>query len=178
MTYHSVLCEEAVRPIIELAKKNLQRDGFLQPVLFVTLGSGQRMICGVDLPHDSEERPAYFYRLGEWFEREGKVVHEALFLSEGWQVNVQTSPGAFAVPPSRHPQREETISAIGCNITRTRMTSVSVPFQRGTKGELVWQPNGFAEYDTPMGEEAWVIGFLDDFFEGYLRQPPQKVRRD
>lgn len=177
ITVPSLLSYEAVRPILELAKKNLVSDGFLQPVLFVTLGTGQRLICGVELPQTFEQRREYFQRLGASFQQDRKVVREALFLSEGWYVNVRTSPGAFAVPPSRHPQREETITVIGRDAAKTRVTFLVVPFKRVANGELVWQPIGFATYAAPTGEEMGVSGFLDDFFEGYLREPPPKNRR-
>lgn len=82
----SILTRDFVRGMLKSARVNLKKDGFLQPVLFLRLQSGERGIMPLELPNTHEEQELYFTSLGVSMEGTGREIDEALFLSETWYV--------------------------------------------------------------------------------------------
>ena len=96
-----------------IARKNLETDGRLYPVLFLRFDDGERAVYPLELAKTTAEKYAYFAALGAALHRVGKAVQEAVFLSESWFLEVQKTVSALDIPPSRHPQRREAIVVMG-----------------------------------------------------------------
>ncbi len=160
----SILESASVQVILEIAKKNLERDGDLHPVLFLRLASGERAVLPINLSGCSDERKAAVAQVGRVLRSQGKIVEEALFLSVGWFVKVSEPALDLKVPPSQHPNRRESILIVGRDATRTRTTSLIQSFSRDGNGKPRWQEIEMAEYNVPVEAGSGPLGLIDYLF--------------
>ncbi len=161
----SILAQEFVEVILTMAQENLRRDGALAPVLFVRFQGGEQAITLLDLPATTEEKEDYLAALGLSFRQTGRVVEEALFVSETWYVAAE--PGQrlnLDVAPSRHPRRQEAITIVGRNADRTRHTIVVQTFGRDRHQRPVLGRMEAAEYNTLSGQGSRPVGLVDYIF--------------
>ena len=161
----SILSREVIEDLLITAKKNLERYGSLQPVLFVQLANGERLAVAVSLSGTGEEKRRVFTDLRTLLQRQGRIVDEAVLLSEGWFVDAQKVVNATLVPPSQHPQRQEAITLVGRDAHRTRTTCVVQPFGRTENGQPTWQEAKLAMYDVPVGKGSFPVGIIDCLFD-------------
>jgi hypothetical protein len=160
----SILKREFIEMVLATAKKNLEKDGWLQPVLFLQFTGGQRAVCPLGLPKVSDAKQAYFAALGASLHQAGKAIHEAAFLSESWFVEAQKAVSALDFAPSRHPQRQEAIVVIGRDAGRQRVSSVVQPFTRQAENRPVWGELVIATYNNAV-ETGWhPVGLLHYLF--------------
>lgn len=160
----SILALENVELILAAAKDNLKRDKFLQPILFMHLTTGERLMAPVELSGTTTEKVRYLNRIGFSLWQQGKAVAEAILLAEGWFVALKEPTTAYIVPPSQHPERREAIVLIGRNADRTKLTSVVQPFSRDEDDEPIWQTPEMTAFDTPPSEAMQLVGLLDYLF--------------
>ena len=164
MQKKSMLGKEYIERLLAIAKTNLKRDGRLAPVLFFKFTGGERTTCLPDLPEGSAERQACFADLGASLHRAGKTICEAVFLAEGWFVDVKKTGAALTVAPSQHPQRQEAIVIIGRDASGERLSSVIQPFTRRGEDRPVWEKLAMASYNTTPETGLRTAGLLDCLF--------------
>jgi hypothetical protein len=160
----SILAEAFCEHLFTTARKNLERDGFLAPVMFVNVGTRSPVIVPLMYPPSSQEKQRYFIELGIRFRTLGQTILEAVMLMESWTVNAQTAPSALRFLPSQHPSRREAIALIGRNATNNCVTFVMQLFTKGKNNHLVWGERPMAFYNKPAEEAAQPSGLLDYLF--------------
>jgi hypothetical protein len=171
----SILGKEFIEVMLATARKNLETDGYLCPVLFLRFEGGERAIYPLELARSSAEKRAYFAALGAALHRAGKAVQEAVFLSESWFLEVQKTVSALDIQPSRHPQRREAILVMGRDADGERVSSVVQPFSHQGHGQPIWGELALATYNTAAGTGFRQVGLLDDLFAANQRK---EVRKD
>jgi hypothetical protein len=164
MNAYSILAEEFVEKVLIIAKRNLETDGYLAPVLFVRTESGEANLIPLRLPRTPDQKQLYFRALGSSLRHSGKLIQEALMLSESWFVQAKKSPEAWNIRLSQHPDRKEAITALGRNVDRSRYTSVVQPFDRTERDKLSWATPEVTLYNEPCGNGSFPIGMLDYLF--------------
>jgi len=164
MFENSILTKQSIETILATARRNLETDGGVCSVLFVQLASGQREARLVTLPATSEEKRTYFAALGRALRQEGKLIQEAVLVSEGWFVRTNEAPDAFKTPPSQHPLRQEAITVIGRNASGTRVSSVVQPFTRDGENKPIWCQPIFASYNEASDKGYQLCGLIDNLF--------------
>jgi hypothetical protein len=164
MAIPSLLAKGVLEPMLNTARKNLARDGFLMPVLFVAVPDSRHGIVPLALPQTAEQKQRYFAHLGFLFRRSGQTVSAAAMLSESWFVNPQTAPAALKLMPSQHPCRQEAVVLIGRNAGNTRSTHVVQPFARDRHNRPVWGKDLIAVYNEPVQTAGKSLGLLDYLF--------------
>jgi len=163
MEARSILTKGFLQPVMATARKNLEADGRLYPVLFLHWSDGGLAAGLVQLPATSEEKRAYFRNLGFSFRRQGTRIQEAIFVAESWFVMAR-KPGSLDVASSCHPQRQEAIVIVGRNAPASRYSLLVQPFGRDGEGKLVWRRLAVARYDAPLDEGYQPGGLLDYLF--------------
>lgn len=160
----TILAQPFVDAILGTAKRNVEADGFLTPVVFVQFANGERIVCPLKLPNTPDEKRRYFINLGCEFRQAGRIIQEALALLEGWYVDARTAASTLQFAPSQHPQRQEALVVIGRNAEQTRSTSVIQPFGRGDQNRPVWEAPAMAEYNVPASGACQPAGLVDYLF--------------
>ena len=163
----SILGQEFVETVLQVARVNLERDGALHPVLFLRLRSDERMVMLLkELPNTAGERQEYFTALGLALRHTGRRIDEAVFMSESWYVEMEEGGAEIDVAPSQHPQRREAITVIGRDDRRTRLTHVLQPFHRGDQNQPIFDERPMEEYNIPAGKFPQAVGLVDYLFDG------------
>jgi hypothetical protein len=103
--------------------------------------------------------------LGNTLRRCGRPVVEAVLLAESWYVDAAQSPGALAVAPSHHPDRQQAITLIGRHADHSRETQVVQPFRRDSDRQWVWEKRPLELYNQPVNQPGAAISLLDYLFE-------------
>jgi|SRR5581483_4135158 len=161
----SILSQEFAEGILRQAKQNLKKDGALSPMLFLQFKEGEGGIVPLDLPDTHEERAEYFAVIGATFQSQGKVIEEALFLSDTWYVSAEGEGRlSLDVAPSKHPKRREAITIIGRDAQRTRYTMVVQVYGRDRQHQPVFEPPALAEYNIFGTPTSGPVGLLDHLF--------------
>jgi hypothetical protein len=135
----SILDSRSIEEILRMAKKNLECDGHVAPVLFLQLQTGKQLMTPLHFPEITEERRRYLTGLGFALLRDGKILAEAVMVLETWFVRTKGNLAPLTMAPSQHPQRKEAVVLIGRNATKSRSVIVMQPFSRGSKGEPIWE---------------------------------------
>jgi hypothetical protein len=161
----SILDKAFIDHILATARRNLECDGKLWPVLFVRFNEGMPVPSLMDFPDTTEERQAYLAAVGSSMRREGKVVREALLLMEGWIVKVRSGAHDLALPPSQHPLRQEAITIMGRDASGTHTSSVVQTFQRNEKNKVIWSEALLASYNQAASQGCQPVGLLDCLFD-------------
>lgn len=164
MVNDSILSFEFSSRVLSVAKKNLMRDSFLQPVAFLQAVSGKRHILKLDLSKGDNHR--VLIALGRSIKAQGIEIAEASMVFESFFVEVQSAPGALRVPPSCHPMRREAINLFGRDAERKKVTSVIVPFRK-VGGQIIFESPSYEEYATTGGGVSF-LGLVDDLFVGNM----------
>lgn len=160
-----ILAQAFVEGILKQAKQNLKRDGTLAPMLFLRFKEGEGGIMPLGLPDTHEERQLYFAVIGMSFLAAGKIIEEALFLSETWYVEAEKNERlTLDVAPSLHPRRREAITIVGRDAPRTRYTMVIQTFERDRHQQPVFGPPTLAEYNAFGTPTSGPVGLLDHLF--------------
>jgi hypothetical protein len=166
----SILDRTFMDAILATAKRNLEHDGRLCPVLFVQFDEGAPVGCLLDLPATVEGKRACLASVGWSMRREGKVVREALLLAEGWFVKVQTGTIDLMMRPSQHPLRQEAITIMGRDASGTRTSTVVQAFGRDSGDKPVWTEPVVASYNEPVGVGYQPVGLLDCLFDAAINR--------
>jgi hypothetical protein len=161
----SILDKTFIDAILATARRNLEHDGCLWPVLFVRFDEGSPVGFVVDLPATAEGRRAYLAAMGWSMRREGKVVREALLVIEGWFVKVRSGTDDLAIAPSRHPLRRKAITIMGRDANGERVSSVVQPFSRNRGNKPIWTDPVVASYNEADSRTYQPVGLLDYFFD-------------
>ncbi len=163
----SILAKEFVETVLEVARKNLERDGALHPVLFLELRNDEQLVMLLkEFPDTVEERQDYFTALGLALPHTGRRIDEAVFVSEAWYVGMEEGGTEFDVAPSQHPERREAIVVMGRDAKRTRLTHVLQPFHRGEQNQPIFDQRVMEEYDIPADQFPEAVGLIDYLFTG------------
>lgn len=160
----SILAKVFCEHIFTTARKNLEHDGFLAPVLFVNVGTSGPVIVPLKYSLSPQGKQRYFMELGIQFRILGQTILEAVMLMESWTVNAQTAPSVLRFPPSQHPSRQEAVVLLGRNATNTIVTFVMQVFTKGNNNHLVWGEMPMALYNKPAEMAARPSGLLDYLF--------------
>ena len=160
-----MLDSTTIQEILNIGKKNLELDGKLYPILFFRLQTGEQLYTALKLPDGADMRRLYITGLGFSLLKDGKVLEEAVMLTEGWVVAVNKKADYLAVAPSQHPQRKEAIIMIGRDAAKSRQFLLIQPFTRGSKNEPLWEKvEGIMPDDDPKASELCYQGLLDFLF--------------
>lgn len=167
----SILSRDFIRAVLLGAGANLERDGFLQPVLFLRMQNGKRGIVALDLPEAHPEKEIYFAELGLFIARKSGLLDEAVFVSESWYVSPTGEDALAPLSPSRHPQRKEAIMVSGRNVQETREAFVIQTFGRDDQNRPVPGPIMVEEYHEQPDDEPGLhaVGLLDYLFPPRVR---------
>ena len=162
----SILSRDFVRAILLGADENLQRDGSLQPVLFLRLKNGKRGIVPLELPETHAEKEMYFAGLGLFVARTSGPLDEAVFVSESWYVSPEQGTDFSRIRPSRHPLRQEAILISGRNAAETREAFVIQTFGRDAQNRPVPGAVMVEEYHDTTDDEPGLhaVSLLDYLF--------------
>src|SRR5581483_10273266 len=107
------------------------KEGALIPGLFLRFKDGRSQILPLDLREIVAARQIYFAVIGLTFHRQGKKIHEALFLDEILYVEAGKNRRlSLDIATNLHPKHREAIVIVGHNAPRTRYTMVVQPFWR------------------------------------------------
>jgi hypothetical protein len=161
----SILDKAFIDHILATARRNLECDGKLWPVLFVRFDEALPVGFGIELPTTTEGRRAYLAAVGWSMRLERKIVREALLVMEGWIVKVRNGADDLALPPSEHPLRQEAITIMGRDASGTHTSSVVQTFERNEKNKPIWTEALLASYNEPVGAGYQPIGLLDCLFD-------------
>jgi hypothetical protein len=173
MNTASMLTKGIAESLLKVACENLERDGFLIPVLMLNINEKGRLMHMLKaLPNTPEQKQAYFAKIGAHYGYLGQLIREAVLLMESWMVQVQQAPAALRLRPSQHPCRQEVLMLIGRDAANSRSTQVIQPFTRDTTNKLVWSKPLMAIYDEPVKQGHSVQGLLDDLFLANQRFGP------
>jgi hypothetical protein len=118
----------------------------------------------MDVPNTTEQRQAYFAKIGTRFRRLGQPIQAAVSLAESWVVLAQQAPAALRIPPSQHPSRQEALVVIGRNADNTRTTQVIQPFTRNATSKPVWSAPAIAVYNESVAKGHSAQSLLDELF--------------
>lgn len=161
----SILAQAFVEGILGQARQNLKKDGALSPMLFLRFKEGEGGIMPLDLPDTHEQRAALFAAIGTSFLSGGKMIEEALFLSETWYVETDEERRlSLDVAPSKHPKRREAITIVGRDAPRTRYTIVIQVFGRDRHQQPVFESPVVADYNVFGSPTSGPVGLLDHLF--------------
>lgn len=177
MNTTSILMKRVVEPLLNLARENLERDGFLVPVLMADLVSTSPLVLMTsaqaplivmlkDVPNTPEQRHAYFAEMGAEFRSLGQTVRAAVSLMESWMVQAHQAPAVHRIRPSQHPSRQEVLALVGRDAENTRTTQVIQPFTRTATNQLVWSEPVIAIYNEPVTQGYHAQSLLDALFLG------------
>lgn len=160
----SILAPEFVETVLTAAKENLNRDGYLSPVLFLHLEGGGRVMFSLRLPETPEEKQAYFAGIGLATYQAGQRIQEAVFVSEAWYVDVSEEGTVPDIAPSQHPKRREAITIVGRNADKSRISFVIQPFSRDSQNQPLWEEMPLARYNVATDEDVHPVGLIDYLF--------------
>ncbi len=167
----SILNADNIQNILKIAKENVERNGALQPVVFLHLTSGEHLVTPFDTSGTSQDKIIAMARIGFSLAKQGKAVAEAIMLAEGWFVSQMDGKLDLTTPPSEQPQRREAIVLVGRNASRSRVSSVLQPFTRNGNG-IVWQEMELVAFNEPPAAKLELAGLLDFLFvDEQMRQP-------
>jgi len=164
MSKPSFLAQAVLEPMLNTARKNLERDGYLVPVLFVQASIAGLQIGSLMLPQTPEQKRRYLAGLGSAFRQRDQMIRSAAMLSESWFVNAQETPGTMTIPPSKHPDRQEAISLIGRDANKTRITHVIKPITRDAQNRPLCGDPVIAFYNEPAQTTGKFNSLLDYLF--------------
>ena len=164
MTNKTILGQRLVEATLRSARQELEREGVLQPVLYVLIVGDTALEMPLTLPDTPELKAKYFFGIGRHLSERGLQPREAVLVSESWFVAVQQAPAAMDFPPSEHPSRQEAIVLIGRSADNRRFTQVVQPFTRDKHNRPVWQAMPMAVFDETQTPEQSSTGLLDHFF--------------
>ena len=165
MNTASILTQEAVEPLLTVARENLEKDGFLVPVLLLDVAAKDPvMLMLMDFPDTPQAKQAYFAKIGAQFGRLGRRIQEAVSLAEAWMVLAQQAPAAHRILPSRHPSRQEVLALVGRDAANSRSTQLIQPFTRDAANKPLWGEPAIAVYNEPVEQGHRAQGLLDDLF--------------
>jgi hypothetical protein len=150
-----------VERILKIAKKNMEQDGFVNPVLFLGQIDGRHFVMPLDLPPTAPDRVRFVQALGLDLLAKGMVLQEAVLIMESWMVRRREL--TLSIPPSQDPQRQEAIVIIGRNAAKTQTTMVLQPFVRTESGTIVWD-EPIADVQTSPSPSNHFTGILDYLF--------------
>ena len=165
MTTKTILGQRLGEAQLRAAKQHLEREGVLQPLLYVLIAGDTALEMPLTLPDTPEMKAKYFFGIGRQLDERGFQPREAVLVSESWFVAVQQAPAAIDFPPSKHPSRQEAIVLIGRSADNRRFTQVVQPFTRDKHNRPVWQAMPMAVYDETQTPDKGSAGLLDTFFE-------------
>lgn len=158
----AILGKAALLGLLKEARKNLEENGTLQPMLFIELGIGEGIICPLEMPDDSAVKYRMFEAIGNDIRERKGTIKDAVLLSETWIVMAKEAPDATKYMPSQHPCRQEAIVLVGRNADKTRSAIAIQTFTRDEHNAPVWSEPQVMLSDSPQGLAA--EGVLDALF--------------
>jgi len=172
MTNKTILVQKLVEAQLRAARQDLERDGGLQPLLYVLIVGDTALEMPLTLPDTPEMKTKYFFGIGRHLSERGFQPREASLVSESWFVAVRQAPAAMDFAPSKHPSRQEAIVLIGRSADNRRFTQVVQPFTRDKHNHPVWQAMPMAVYNETQTPGKGSVGLPDTFFEAVSGDRP------
>jgi len=85
-------------------------------------------------------------------------------LMDSWYVAGEDMAEGLPTLPSRHPDRQQAILAVGRNANNSHMSLVLQPYQPDEAKGWIWPKPVITHYDQPVDAANRVEGLLDDLF--------------
>lgn len=148
--------------LLKDARRNLEKFGTLQPMLFLDLVIGERASCPIAMPDNSAVKYRMFQAIGNQVREQKGAIKDAVLLSETWIVMAKEAPDATKYMPSQHPCRQEAIVLVGRNADKTRSALVIQTFTRDEHNAPVWSEPRVIISDSP--KDLAAEGLLDALF--------------
>lgn len=166
MDISSILTKQVIDSLLHVAQRNMEREGFLTPVCFLRLTSGQRLV--IDLSHvlsiqNHEQKRMALILLGKQIRDKGHDIAEVVMVLETWFV-ANKHRDTTTLAPSQHPNRQEAIVVVGRNAAHTRSSCVIQPFTRDGEQKLTWARIHEAVYNEPPAPGIQLVGLVDYLF--------------
>lgn len=165
-TDQSMLTDEFMHTMLATAKKNLERDSYLVPTLFVNVEKNDTVLVITlsDMPSDTAKRPYFFHRLGTRLRKDVGAIAEAIYLGEMWWAPVTSMHDVGKIAASAHPARQEAIILVGRNAGNSSHALLIQPFGRDSQNRPLWDKVPVESYGQSGVVRAH--GVLDAFFDG------------
>ena len=125
-----------MRSILEVAKGNLAKSGFLAPMVFLHNENGDLIVWPPEKLSDSAQKRKLFFNRGLILKAKGFIVSEALLLIESWGVFGDGKSIDRNTPPSENPHRQELITLQGRNVANSTQVLATVPFSRDSQARM------------------------------------------
>lgn len=158
----TILGKATLLDLLKDARKNLEKNNTLQPMLFIELSIGKGIICPLEMPDDSAVKYRMFQAIGNDIREKKGAIKDAVLLSETWIVMAKEAPDATKYMPSQHPCRQEAIVLVGRNADKTRSALVIQTFTRDEHNAPIWSEPQVIISDSPQNLAA--EGLLDALF--------------
>jgi hypothetical protein len=149
--------------LLKDARKTLEEDSTLQPILFIELSIGKGIICPLVMPDNSAGKYRMFQVIGNHVREQKGAIKAAVLLTETWIVMAKEAPDATKYMPSQHPCRQEAIVLVGRNADKTRSAIVIQTFTRDEHNSPVWSEPQVIISDSP--QDLAAEGLLDALFD-------------
>lgn len=165
-TDQSMLTDKFMYTLLTTAKKNLVRDSYLVPTLFVKVEKSATLLVVTlaDMPNDTTQRPRYFQTLRARLRKDVGEIAEAIYLGEMWWAPVTSLHDVGKIAASAHPARQEAIILVGRNAGNSSHALLIQPFGRDSQRRPVWDKVPVESYGQSGAVRAH--GVLDTFFDG------------
>lgn len=158
----TILGKATLLDLLKEARKNLEENGTLQPMLFIELSIGKGVIFPLEMPDDSAVKYRMFQAIGNHVREQKGAIKGAVLLCETWTVMAKEAPDATKYMPSQHPCRQEAIVLVGRNADKTRSAIAIQTFSRDEHNAPVWSEPQVTISDSP--QELVAKGLLDALF--------------
>lgn len=152
---HSLLTQAKVNEVLARAYQLKQRDQVVPPIVLLATNTGKERILPLpEFSADALARQAQFQAIGQKY----PDTAEALFVCDTWMVIMGNAVGELDVPPSQHPNRQETLLVVGRNRDKTKTIVVNQIYTPAGK-RFIWQTS---EISTEPGSLEGLVDFIFD----------------
>lgn len=153
----------ALFDLLKDARKTLEENGTVKPMLFLELSNGAGFITALQMPGEQKLKYRMFQEIGETIQLCGVAIEDAILLTETWIVPLTEATDVDKDISSQHPCRQQAIALIARNAARTHVAIVIQTFSIDEHNAPVWSEPRVIISDSPKTEMA-SLGPLDALF--------------
>ena len=160
----TVLEREVLNPLLNTARKSLERDFFIIPFLLVQAKAPNPHLVPLDVLQKGEQRKNHLMQVGDAFRQHGQPIQAAVMLTEIRIVHGHDVRTAQALSADQIRDNQYAIHLIGRDADYTRLTHVVQPFVWLESKRAVWGECLHAVYNEPVQTAGQPTGLLDYLF--------------